>query len=63
MTGTALLQASKVDPLTAKYFNWQSFFKIFVFFACTPLAWAYGLWFKLFRILVLISQPYPTRFQ
>ena len=29
---TVLLQASKVDPLTTKYFNRQSFF-FFIFFA------------------------------
>ena len=49
--------------LTAKYFNWQSFF-YFLRFLRTPLAWACGLWFNLFGILVfLISQPYRTRFQ
>ena len=45
-----------------KIFNWQSFF--FLRFHRTPLAWACGLWFNLFGILVfLISQPYPTIFQ
>ena len=38
---TVLLQPSKVDHLTAKYFNWQSFF-FFIFFA-RPLALMNGL--------------------
>ena len=52
---TVLLQTSKVDPLIAKYFNWQ------LFFLCTPLAWACGLWFGI--IVFSICQPCLTIFQ
>ena len=44
---TVLLRASKVNPLTAKYFNWQSFF-YFPHFLCTPL------WFNLFGSYILV---------
>ena len=57
---TVLLQASKIDPLAAKYFDHVSFF---LFSSYTP---SIGLRFvvNLFGIIVVpISQPYPTRFQ
>ena len=57
---TVLLQASKIDPLTAKYSTRFCFLN----FLCTPLALVCGLWFNLFGIIVFpIFQPYPTRFQ
>ena len=56
-----LLQASKIDPLTAKYFDWQSFFSSF---SSHTLAWACGLWFNLFGIIVFpICQPCLTSIQ
>ena len=61
-----LLQPSKVNPLTAKYFNELSFFLLILFskFSSHTLCIAFGLWFNLLGIIVfLISQPYPTRFQ
>ena len=58
---TVLLQASKVNPLTATYCNRQSFSSSF---SSHTQAWACGLWFNLFDIFIfLISQPYPIRFQ
>ena len=49
--------ASKVDCLTAKYFNWYSFFLILqIYFLHTlfgPCEWACGLWINLFSILFL----------
>ena len=58
VTVHVLLQASKVDPLTAKYFNWQS---VFFYFLRTPLAWACGLWFGI--VVFPICQPCLTIFQ
>ena len=61
---TVLLQASKVDPLTTKYFKWQSFYFLFSLISLHTLAWACGLWFNLFGILLfLICQPRLTSFQ
>ena len=60
---TVLLQPSIINRLTAKYFNWQSFFSLFSSHTLWP-PWM-GLWFvdSLFGILVfLISQPCPYIF-
>ena len=66
---TALLWPSEVDCLTAKHFNWQSFFfsnssNLFSSHTLWPPWMACGLWISLFSILVfLVSQPCLTRFQ
>ena len=52
---TALLWPSEVDCLTAKYFNWQSFFFL-IYFLRTPFGpreWACGLWINLLVYLFL----------
>ena len=56
---TALLQPSKVDCLTAKYFNWQLFFFLIllIYFLRTPFGsheWACGLWINLLVYLFLL---------
>ena len=56
---TALPQPSEVDCLTAKHFNWQSFFfliLILIYFLRTPFGpheWACGLWINLLVYLFL----------
>ena len=56
---TALLQPSEVDCLTAKHFNWQSFFFLIllIYFLRTPFGpreWACGLWINLLVYLFLL---------
>ena len=55
---TALLQPSEVNGLTAKHFNWQSFFfLILIYFLRTPFGpheWACGLWINLLVYLFLL---------
>ena len=60
---TVLVQASKINPLTAKYFIWQLFFSLISSFSLHSLAWGCGLWFNLFGIVVFsICQPCPLVF-